>query len=125
MSSVNFQCLSETPDSPDSGRVKLYADSNCALFIVSSDGSVTPASGQGSSKTVDEDYAVQPEDYVLRVTGNRTITLPATRSNEITVYAATGSVTLSETPENQPNPITIGNSYTLIYDETLGGYFVK
>jgi len=70
------------------------------------------------------DYEVLPSDSYIRAVGTGNITLPASRVYPITIYAATGSVTLSETPENRPNPITVGNTYTLVYDEILGGYYV-
>lgn len=124
-SAIDFACLSEAPSAPDSGRVKLYADSQCNFYLVNSSGDVTPVSDIGASKTVDEDYTVLTTDYSLRVTGARTITVPDELPREVTIYAADSAVTLSVTPENEPNTIPSGASFTLIWDETLAGYYVK
>lgn len=77
------------------------------------------------TKTVDADYSITDEDASIRVTGARTITLQSERSFPVRVYAADSTVTLSEAPENQPATITAGLAYTLVYDSTLGGYYVS
>jgi len=108
----------------------LYAVCNdgefLGVFEVSGGVVVLGSQPNGSnSKTVDEDYTVLETDTSLRVTGSRTITIPNGLPREVTIYAADSVVTLSVTPENQPNTIPSGLSFTLIWDETLSGYYVK
>ena len=124
-SAIDFVCLSESPSAPDSGRVKLYADSSCSFNVIDSTGNSMPVATLGGSQTIDEDYTVLPTDYSLRVTGARIITVPDELPREFTIYAADSVVTLSVTPENEPATIPAGSSYTLIWDATLAGYYVK
>lgn len=115
-------------------------DSGDLLYSVTSDGeffNVFQVSGSSislsappngdNSKTVDDDYTILPTDKDIRVTGARTITVPASLPNQVTVYAVDSVVTLSVTPENEPATIPAGLSYTLIAnaDASPDGYYVK
>jgi len=132
MSAVNFQCLSEAPASPESGRVKLYADSSCNLYLIDGAGNVTSIGELGGSETIDADYTIQPTDYSLRVTGARTITVPDALPREVTIYAATDTVTLENEAASALvienfilSTIAVGETRTIIWDESLAGYYAK
>ncbi len=79
-------------------------------------------SGGISIKEVASPYTVLEADEILIITGTDTVTLGANLSGK-TVYSADGC-TLSITPENVPALIPAGQSYTLYYRSSTGGYIV-
>jgi len=122
-----FRC-GDAPPQPVSG-VRLYAGNDCRFYGIDSSGSIINIGQSFEEITVDADYTIGASEDVVSVTGARTITLPATRSKPISIYAVDSTVTLdvsgtaSGIIENAASDITAGNVYKLIYRADSGDYF--
>jgi len=123
-----FRC-GDAPPQPVSG-VRLYAGADCKFYSIDSSGNISTVGSGFEEKTVNANYTVLDTEDSIRVSGSGiAVTLPATRSKSIGIYAATDPVTIDVSAtsagiiENTSTTLPVGTAVILTYDADFGGYF--